>query len=427
MEKLYTVKYGEEKIEMSLNENNVIQVLESKEVELIKDIEKEINYLLDNPIDSKSFDEIFLKKDKVAIVVSDITRAWIQTSKFLPHIVARLNKNGISDADIIIIIANGTHRSQTNNELSKIVGTDIYNRIEIIEHNCDENLVFIGQTSRGTDVEINKLVVDRKVILTGGIVHHLMAGFGGGRKSILPGVAGRKTINQNHLHSLDPKNPHSNPLIGAGVLKGNPLSLDMIEAAKMINPEFLVNSIVNTKGEIIKLVAGNWLTAWEEGCKWTDENFGVTINEKADVVIASCGGYPKDINLYQSTKSLFNAVRALKNGGTLILLAECRDGAGADAFFNWVEPLKRGDLDNELRNNFNIPGYIFYAAIEAIKDNNVILLSSISPEKVEPMGMQAVNSFGSALKKAGLDNKNNDSKIIIMPYAGSTVPMFHKK
>ena len=199
-------------------------------------------------------------------------------------------------------------------------------------------MVYVGTTSRGTEVVINKLVIERKITLTGGIVHHLMAGFGGGRKSIVPGVSRRKTIAQNHLHALDPEAEHSNPLIGVGAVAGNPLHEDMVEAAQFVNPDFLVNAIIDTNGKIAKLVAGHWLKAWEKGCRWTDEKFGVPISRRADLVIASCGRYPKDISLYQSTKALFNAAPAVKPGGTILLIAECREGAGADEFFGWSRP-----------------------------------------------------------------------------------------
>jgi len=419
--KKYKFKYGDQYLNIDLCEDDVLMELNAKMTEPPENLKEELMNLLDNPIDSKPFNEIFKSGDKVVIVVSDITRLWIQTARFLPFIIERLNHIGIKDEDIVILVANGTHRGQSAEELKKVVGENIFQRIEVVEHDCDRNLVYVGTTSLGTRVEVNRLVMERKVILTGGIVHHLMAGYGGGRKSILPGVAGRNTIAQNHLHALDYKNPRSNPLIGAGVTANNPLNLDMIEAANFVKPDFLVNSIVDTNGNIIKIVAGNWLTAWEEGCRYVDEIFGVPLNNKADLVIASCGGYPKDISLYQSTKALLNASLAVKPGGTILLLAECREGAGAREFFDWIAPLKEGKLDQELRKNFNIPGYIFYAAVEAAQKFNVILLSSIDSKLIEPMGIKAVTSLEKALEIVMKYKKSQ--KIIIMPFGGATIPI----
>ncbi|QGU95378.1 nickel-dependent lactate racemase [Clostridium bovifaecis] len=423
----YSFKYGSEIFNLELNDENILAALHSKELKPIENLEKKLNYLLDNPIGTKPFDEVFEKMDEVLIVVSDVTRLWIKTASFLSIIIDRLNRLGIEDRDITIIVATGTHRGQTVEEHKLIVGEKIYERITVLDHDCDGEMVYCGTTSRGTEVEVNKIIEGKKIILTGGIVHHLMAGFGGGRKSILPGIASRRTINQNHLHALSPDEPCSNPLIGVGVLADNPLNYDMIEAAALVKPDFLVNSIVDTSGNIVHFVAGHFLKAWESGCKWTDENFGVKIQEKADIVIASCGGYPKDINLYQSTKSLFNAALALKDGGTMILLAECIDGAGADSFFSWIEPLKRGELDNALREGFTIPGYIFYASIESSKNANVVLVTSIDAEMIKPMGMKAVRTLEEALKLAGVADGYEDKKIILMPYAGSTVPLYNKK
>ena len=423
MKKDYSFKYGTQVFNIPLEETSVLTTLHAKEVKPIEDIEKELNKLLDNPTDTKPFKEIFVQGDKVLIVVSDVTRLWLRTAAFLPVIIDNLHKIGVRDSDITILIANGSHRGQTEEEKVAILGKDIYDKIQVIDHDCDEEVVYFGKTSRGTEVEVNKLVVGRKIIITGGIVHHLMAGFGGGRKSVLPGISSRKTINQNHLHALSPDEPCSNPLIGVGVLQNNPLNLDMIEAAQLVKPDFLINSIVDTKGSIVSFAAGHFLTAWEAGCRWADENFGVPIERKADIVIASCGGYPKDINLYQSTKSLFNACLALNEGGTLLLLAECRDGGGAPDFFNWIEPLKRGELDCELRDGFTIPGYIFYAAIEASRNVNVVLVTSIDSEVIRPMGIKAVKSLQEGLKLVGLLDGSADKEIILMPYAGSTVPL----
>ncbi|MDA8226535.1 MAG: nickel-dependent lactate racemase [Desulfitobacterium hafniense] len=421
MSQTYSFKYGDNYVKIDLPDENVIKVLESSDISPIVDIPGELEKLLDNPIESKPFKDVFQAGDKVVIVASDITRL-VKLDQYLPVIVNRLNLLGIPDDDIIVLIATGTHREETPEEKTRIVGQEMYRRLQVIDHSCDHSeMVYAGTSSRGTRVEVNKLVVERKVILTGGIVHHLMAGFGGGRKSIVPGVASRRTIAENHLHSLDPEAERSNPLIGVGATQNNPLHLDMNECTKFVNPDFLVNAIIDTSGKIAKFVAGHWLKAWEAGCQWADDKFGVSIPERADLVIAGCGGYPKDISLYQSTKSLFNASLAVKPGGTILLLAECREGAGADEFFGWSKPLRHGCLDPELRKNFTIPGYIFYAAVEAAMKAKVILYSSIDPKLVEPMGIIGTNSFEEALKLADVGNQN--LRTILMPYGGSTIPL----
>lgn len=424
MKQEYKFKYGEGYLHIQINPENVIQELEAKDIQTFENVEKEVERVLDDPISSPPFNTLFLAGDKVTIVVSDITRL-VKLHEYLPTVVKRLNSLGIPDEDILVLTATGTHRGQTPEERKKIVGEELFARLEVIDHDCDHSeMVQVGTTPRGTEVVLNRLVVDRKVILTGGIVHHLMAGFGGGRKSILPGVASRRTIAQNHLHSLDPEAEQSNPLIGVGALIANPLHEDMVDAARFVNPDFLINSIIHTDGQIARLVGGHWLKAWEDGCLWADENYGVPIEKRADLVIVSCGGFPKDISLYQSTKSLFNASLAVKSGGTILVLAECREGAGAAEFFGWNDPLKEKKLDPELRKNFTIPGYIFYAAVEAAQKAKVVLYSTIAPELVKPMGISGVNSLEEALALAQVNKEKQE--IILMPYGGATIPLAQK-
>jgi lactate racemase len=356
MFKDFNFKYGNNYINFKLPEDCIINELYPKEIEPIADVKQELFSLLDKPSGSKAFNDVFHDGDKVVIIVSDITRLWIGTKKFLPFIVERLNNIGIKDENISILVATGTHRGQSLEELKKIVGEEIYLRIDIVVHDCDKDLVYVGTTSYGTKVEVNKLVTER------------------------------------------------------------------IEAANYIKPDFLINSIVDPNGNIIRFTAGDWLKAWQEGCSLCDDKFGVPINEKANFVIASCGGYPKDISLYQGVKALFNASLAAKPGGTILFLAECRDGAGADEFFSWIEPLKKGILDEALRDDFTIPGYIFYATVELSQKFNVILLSSIAPHIVEPMGIKATNSIEEALILAGIAKDNQ--KITVMPYGGTTVPLY---
>ena len=255
-----------------------------------------------------------------------------------------------------------------------------------------------------------------------GTVHHIMAGFGGGRKSVIPGVAGRQTIRQNHIKSLSKTEKKSDPLVGARLLEHNPINEDMNEAAKLIDVAFSINIVVNSSSKHSKLICGDFHDAWLKSCKYVDDAYGLPIKKEADIVIASCGGYPKDINLYQSTKTLFNATRAVKEGGTLILLAECIEGGGAPDFFNWVEPLKKGVLDEELRANFTIGGYIFYAACESIAKSNVMMLSSIDPEIVKDMKIRVSSNINDLLSQ--VDFKDKD--VYVIPYGGNVVPLLEE-
>jgi lactate racemase len=419
MKETITLKYGAGTVSLDIANAGSIQVLKSRPMEYIEDMYSALEAVFDNPIESSALKDLVAKGDKITLVISDVTRFWMRQDIVIPPVVNYLNNIGIDDKDICILVATGTHRGQSEEEHIKLVTKDIYDRIEVLDHNCDaEDLVYVGTTSRNTVVKVNPLVVNRKIICIGAVIHHIMAGYGGGRKSILPGVSSRETIKQNHLHSLDPLLPKSNPLIGSGVLESNPLNEDMSEACSFVNPTFMISLAVDANGNHSKIFGGHWLHSWLEGCRWINNAYGVDAEKKGDIVIASCGGFPKDISLYQSTKSLFNASLAVKDGGTIILIAECVDGGGGEDFFGWNKPLIEGRLDAALRENFTIPGYIFFAAVEVTTRAKVIMLTSIKEDVIAPMGIKAFN----CLEKLAQEVDFNGKDVIVMPYAGSMIP-----
>ena len=353
------LKYGDGEVAVRLDNAKSVTVLNENAMAPIKNLPAAFEEAVGNAcVDSPALAALIKKDDLVTIVISDITRFWMRQDKIVPLLVDFLHeKIGVAYANIVVLVALGTHRPQTEEELARLVTPRVKELVRVVNHDCmADDLVFAGKTSRGTEVWVNKLAVGRKVIVVSGTMHHLMAGYGGGRKSIVPGIAGKKTINQNHLHSLSPDLPRSNPLIGMGVLAKNPVNEDMTEAAALVKPAFGINIVINSHNEHCALVCGHWQAAWEESCRLINSAMEVPIEQKADVVIVSCGGYPKDINLYQAVKSLFNAVQAIKEGGLLVFLAECREGGGAPEFFDWIVPLRQGRLDEALRANFSIAG-----------------------------------------------------------------------
>lgn len=423
--KTVELKYGEEKIGINLEGAKSVEVLNEKPMDEIKDLKEAfIDGVTTEVVSSKPLNEVIDKDDKVTIVISDLTRFWQRQDLICEQLVDYLVKESkVKYENIVVVVALGSHRKQSEEELCKLASKSVYERVKVVNHDCDaKDLIKVGTTSSGTDVYVNPLVVGRKVIMVTGTVHHIMAGFGGGRKSVIPGVAGRQTIRQNHIQSLSKTEKRSNPLVGARLLDYNPINEDMNEAAKFIDVAFGINIIVNSNSKHSKLICGNFHDAWLKSCKYVDDAYGLPIKKEADVVIASCGGYPKDINLYQSTKSLFNATRAVKKGGTLILLAECREGGGAPDFFNWVDPLKRGVLDEELRANFTIGGYIFYAACESISKSHVMMLSSIDKEVVKDMKITASDNIEDLLNNIDFNGKD----VYVIPYGGNVVPLLEE-
>lgn len=420
------LKYGKTSIEIDLDGAKSIDTLVEKPMREIEDIEKEFRYSIeDGVIGALPLKDLIKSDDKVTVIISDLTRFWMRQDIICSLLVKYLREDmNIPTENIAVLIALGTHRKNTEEEKKTLTGEYAYNNCaEVVDHDCDaDDLEYVGTTSMGTEVYVNPLAVGRKVIVISGTVHHLMAGYGGGRKSIVPGIAGRKTIKMNHIRALDVNEPKSDERVGSGKFTNNPINIDMLEAGRMVNPVFGINICVNSASKHSGLFSGDFEKAWKESCMYIQKSYGLPIEKEYDVVFVSCGGFPKDLNFYQSSKSLFNGIRAMKDGGTIVLLAQCGEGSGAKDFFDWIEPLKRGCLDESLRKDFTIGGYIFYAACEAIRRGNVLLLSELEPEEIKDMGVISYNSLEELMRHVDVENK----EICVIQYGGSVLPQLHE-
>lgn len=406
---------------------------DEKKVKLIESHEKSSNFsegeiiidALENPIDSKRLKDIVKPQETVCIIIPDTTRLWQKPSFYLPYIINELKEANVEDKNIHFLCALGSHRKQTKEEHKLLIGSELYKRFTIIDHDCRDtnNLLYVGTTSFGTPVLINKFALScDHIVITGGIVFHDMAGFGGGRKSILPGISSYETIMSNHSLSLNPNGSGSNPSVKSAKFAGNPFHEDMVEAAAFVKPSFLFNVITNSKGDISGAVSGNYITAHEKGCSMLKDVDGIPIPYKADLVIASCGGYPKDIDLYQSSKTLTNAKEAAKLGGTIIILAECIEGLGhpeVEFIINEFENNAQREL--ELRKDYTIAKYTGFLICEIAENYNVIFVSDIPKNKLKNCNMTIVNSLQSALELVNIDEKCDS--IYVMPSGGNTLPI----
>ena len=424
--KTYSFAYGSGTVELPLDEKNVIGELHGNAVAPLADIRAALWASLDAPIDSAPLCERARAGDTVALVVSDMTRFWMRQDLVVPHLVDYLTERcGVREEDITIVIANGTHIGGDEQELRTLVTDAVYDRVKVKNHDCEaKDLVYLGTTPHGTPVSIDRTAAEADlVVCLGAVTHHVMAGFGGGRKSILPGVSGLQTIRHNHAYSLDPKALRSNPKIGNGVLTGNPLHEDMCEAAAMLPHLFMVNLVMNAQMQLHAIFSGHYLKSWEAGCALVNKIYQVDVPEQADVIVASCGGFPKDISLYQGTKTVDNVESGLKPGGTLILMLEAPEGGGPEEYFGWCQNLLDGTIEKRLREAFTVAGYIFFQNCEQAQRQKIFLYSSIPDELVRPMGMRSFSDMGALLKEADLAGKS----IYVIPNGATVVPHIRKE
>lgn len=428
MEKKFDLKIGKGKMSISIPEEKLVHNIVGNEYPAIKDLEAAVIEAMENPIDSKPLKEIVKPGQKIVLVVSDVTRVWLKMSQFLPTIVNQLNAYGIPDENISILIAQGSHRAHTPAEDLLVCGQEIVNRIKIYQHDCkdESQLTYLGDTSRGTPVYINKRACEADhVILTGGIVYHLMAGFGGGRKSVMPGISGNTTIQKNHCIALAPvAGQGANPLCESGKLTGNPLNEDMVEAAAKLNPSFSINFVYTSSGEFAQVVAGHCHTSWVKGCETVAKVFGVDIQEKADLVIATAGGFPKDINLYQGSKTVDNAFFACKEKGTIIFMLDCPDINEPKEFTEWLRYDDILEFENAVRADFSIPAFIAFKTKQTGKLFNCIAVTTIESNYpvFEKVGFKPVATLAEAYELAKQSLPENFT-VTIMSQGANTLPI----
>ncbi len=309
------VHFGDRIIELDIPEENICFNIKRNRFEAELSETEEIKRALKNPIGSKSLKEIVKKNSTVVIMVDDRTRKTPQ-KLILPFVLDELNEAGVKNSQIKLIIATGTHRDMTPDEILERFGQEIVDRVEIENHDCNNNLVDKGVTRRGTRILVNKSVLDADIRITvGASLPHHPTGWSGGAKMLLPGVAGKETVNAMHLLGA------TEAQLGKVM---TPMREEMEDFAMEVGVHFIVNVILNEKNELVKAVSGHVIDAHREIVKWGMKLNGVDFNEKADITISS--SYPFDYDLTQADKGMFSAARATKEQGEIILLSPCYEG-----------------------------------------------------------------------------------------------------
>jgi nickel-dependent lactate racemase len=396
------------------------QLLEAEAREQQPLTDAEIGKALDAPIDSPPLEEIVKAGESVLIVVSDATRATA-SGQVVNLLVRRLIELGVAPVDISIIFATGIHRAVTEDEKRTLLTPFIAQRIKTITHDALDaaSMIQLGTTERGTPVEVNRALKEfDHVILTGAIGFHYFAGFTGGRKSICPGLASARTIEATHNLALDFERGGRRAGVGTGLLAGNAVHEECERVAALIAPSFLINTVTDERGRAVRVYAGDWRAAHRVACAEYADAHSVKIETKRDLVIASCGGSPWDINLIQAHKSLDMAAHACREGGDIILLAECVDGFGRADFLKWFDAADSRALEERLREHYEVNGQTAWSLLVKAEKFRVHLISKLAETDVRQMRMIPARSLDEAL--ARLEPKTQG---YIMPRASSLLPI----
>jgi len=411
--------YGQDERKVSFPRRNLREVIRPPEFTHIDDERAAVTASLRTPICSIPLRELARGAHSVAIIISDKTRP-VPHRILLPSILDELRAGGIHDGDITIVVALGMHDPMSDEELAEMLGEDVVSSIRVVNHDCMDKsrLTNVGTTSRGTPLAINYAVAAGDLVIsTGYIEPHEFAGFTGGRKSVLPGVAGIEALKHNHrVEMLD------DPRAMLGILEGNPIHEDMIEAALMVGVDFIVNVVLDNEAHISGIFSGDIVKAHEEGVAYYKEHAGVSRSERADIVVASVGN-PLNRDLYQSLKAVFATAPFVANGGTIILYTSSSDGMGPALFRKWMTGTDDPStfLERIVREGFDPRIDHCYLLQRVMRTARLCIVSEQDELSSIPF-ITLYRDIEEALADA-LDRHGSDASIIAVPYATRIIPL----
>lgn len=409
------VPYGSGTLELALPDSNLICALEGKAAPVV-DLEEAFDRAWRGPIGIEDPAGIIRRGEKVVFVVTDHTRPT-PTRRIFPLLWKRIREK-VRPEDVTLLVATGTHRAPTDAELEQMLG-ELRHTFPVAIHDCDRELVKVGESSRGTPIFVNRLVAEAdRVVTIGHIGMHFYAGYTGGRKSILPGVAGRETIEANHAQLTDPR-------CEGCVYEGNPISEEMTEAARLVGIDCIVDVVLDSHGQVAKVVIGDVEEAHAAGRAFWDTLYQIKVSARADLVIVSAGGHPHDINLYQAYKGLYNAAKVVKDGGMILWIAACPDSIGHSVFSEWM--LRCCDSPDEVfgilqREGFKLGGHKAFYLAKDLQLAEIYLYSEMHEELVRRCFLKPASDPNEILAIAR-KQFGEEFGILVMPNGGATFPI----
>lgn len=419
----FRLPYGKSTMQIAVPDENLAGVLESRINAFVPEETEEsiVRSALDHPIGSIRLDDIAIGKKNAVIVTSDHTRP-VPSRITMPVLLDRLRRVNPS-LSIRILVATGLHRQTTQPELIEKFGGSLVEQEKIIIHDSRDflQIIHLGKLPSGGDLWINRTAAEAELLIAEGFIEpHLFAGFSGGRKSILPGIAGYQTVLANHCSKFI-----SNPFSRAGVLDRNPIHQDMLYAAERANLSFILNVALNLDKRIIRAFAGDREKAHAEGCGFVLE-MSQTAAVEADIVIVSNGGYPMDRNVSQVVKGMTAAEATCREGGVIIMIAACNDGHGGQSFYDHLadasSPLEILNRVETVPMAETVPDQWEFQILARIlvKHTVILVTDQCDPKLITSMHMEHAYTPEAAMMRA-FDMKGMDAKVAVIPDGASVI------
>lgn len=407
--------YGQGVQTVDVPDKNLLDVLVSNPIEHERRGEEAVRYALENPIGSERLSDMVNGEMKIAIVTSDISRP-LPSYDVLPAVLDELYSGGAKKENITVVLALGSHRKHTEEEQRHLVGERCFSEVRVEDSDVTD-CVHMGTTGNGTPVDITRTVAEADFrICLGNIEFHYFAGYSGGAKAIMPGVSTPDAIQVNHKLMVSED-------ACAGKLEGNPLRADIEEAVDMVGVDFIVNAVLDEHKHIVYAVAGDVTKAHRVGCEYLDKMYRKPIPRRADIVIVSQGGAPKDANLYQTQKALDNSKHAVRKGGTIILIGACNEGLGSAKFEQWLTSAPTAhSMVERIGREFELGGHKAAAIGMVLENAQIDLVSEMEDDFVRSIFMNPRKSAQDAFDKA-MEKYGPDATVIAMPFGGATLPM----
>jgi len=411
--------YGRTELPIDVPDENLAGVLEKEPLPGLTDPREAIIAAMEKPLDSPPLRELVQPDHRVVIVVDDHTRP-APTRTMLPPVLEFLEEHGVRRDAVTILFACGSHRAVKPEEAAQLLGPEVASKYRWVSHDARDyaNLVYVGKTSRGNEVYLNRLYVEADCrIVLGDVEYHYYAGYGGGRKSVLPGVSGIQTIEFNHAMLI-----HPNARIG--VLDGNPIHEDMTEAASLCPPHFTINVVQNPREEIVAVFGGHFDRVLREGAKVVDRMYRVEVEEPADVVVVAANGHPHDVDLYQAYKALHVAAMVCREGGVLILVAECGEGYGSEKFLRYMTQYRSAkECGEALQRKFELGGHKAYYLLQVLEHYTVYLVSAMPRRLAEEMFRLRVADSPNDALQAAFRQVGRKARVLVIPRGSTTLPV----